>query len=153
VLLLLTYLESLPKDQEIIFPDRNGWFHGADTWRITRWRPACDGVPAKVYANGRVREAVLPVHKGLHFHDLKHTHAAMMDDAHTHPAMRNYRLGHATPGAPGVYSHPTPQMRRELVAALEATWAQWNLDLTRREPTTRSLPAGTDSGCSDNVLF
>lgn len=153
VLLLLAYLESLPKGQEIIFPDRNGWFHGADTWRLTRWRPACDGIPAKVYAGGRVREAVPPVHAGLHFHDTKHTHAAMMDDAHTHPAMRNYRLGHATPGAPGVYSHPTPLMRRELVAALERTWQQWNLDLTRRASTTRSLPPGADPGYPANVLF
>lgn len=152
--LLLAYLEALPPAQEILFPDRGGWFHGADTWRTTRWRPACDGRPAHVSAGGRiVREAVPAVHRGLLFHDLKHTHAAMLDDAHTHPAMRNYRLGHATPGAPGVYSHPTPLMRRELVAALEGTWQQWNLDLTRRETTTRSLPAGTDPGCSDNVLF
>lgn len=154
VLLLLAYLETLPKDQEILFPDRNGWFHGADTWRKTRWRPACDGRPAYVSAGGRiVREAMAPVHEGLLFHDLKHTHAAMLDDAHTHPAMRNYRLGHATPGAPGVYSHPTPLMRRELVAALEDQGKRWELDLSRRAPTTRSLPAAPVAGCSDNVLF
>ena len=154
VLLLLAYLEAIPAEQEILFTDRYGWFHGSDTWRKTRWRPAVDGSPAYVSRGGRVvREAVPPIHTGLQFHDLKHTHAAMMDDAHTHPAMRNYRLGHATPGAPGVYSHPTPVMRRELVAALEAQWAAWNLDLTRRETTTRSLPPGTGPGYPDNVLF
>ncbi len=154
VLLLLAYLESLPKDQEILFVDRNGWFHGSDTWRKTRWRPAVDGRPAWVSEGGRaIREAVPPVHQDLQFHDLKHTHAAVMDDAHTHPAMRNYRLGHATPGAPGVYSHPTPQMRRELVAALEGQWTAWNLDVSRSTSTTRSLPRGTDPGCSDNALF
>lgn len=154
VLLLLAYLAGLPADREILFTDRGGWFHGSDTWRKTRWRPAVDGRPAYVSRGGRVvREAVPPIRTGLQFHDLKHTHAAMMDEAHTHPAMRNYRLGHATPGAPGVYSHPTPQMRRELVAALEDQWARWNLDLTRRAATTRSLPRGTVSGCSDNVLF
>jgi integrase len=154
VLLLLAYVESLPKAQEILFTNRDGWFHGSDTWRITRWRPAVDGRPAYVSRGGRVvREAVPPIHRGLQFHDLKHTHAAMMDDAHTHPAMRNYRLGHATPGAPGVYSHPTPQMRRELVTALEAQWQEWNIDLSGPAPTTKSLPPGPVSPYSDNVLF
>lgn len=153
VLLLIAYLAALPAQQEILFTNRKGWFHGADTWRKTRWRPACDGRPAWVSRGGRVREAVAPVHRGLEFHDLKHTHAAMMDDAHTHPAMRNYRLGHATPGAPGVYSHPTPQMRRELVAALEAQWAAWNMDLSRPASTTRSLPNRREIASSDNVLF
>lgn len=154
VVLLLAYLEALPQEQEILFTDRSGWFHGSDTWRKTRWRRAVDGRPAWVSASGRVvREAVPPVHADLQFHDLKHTHAAMMDEAHTHPAMRNYRLGHKSAGAPGVYSHPTPQMRRELVAALEAQWDAWNLDLSRTAPTTRSLPRGGEIGCSDNVLF
>jgi hypothetical protein len=31
-----------------------------------------------------------------------------------------------TPGAPGVYSHPTPQMRAELVDWLESVWHSWS---------------------------
>jgi hypothetical protein len=38
----------------------------------------------------------------------------------------NYRLGHVQPGAPGVYSHPTPEMRAELVGWLESVWHSWN---------------------------
>jgi hypothetical protein len=45
-----------------------------------------------------------------------------MDDLGTHPVMRDYRLGHATPGTRGVYSHPTPQMRAKLIKSLQRRW-------------------------------
>jgi integrase len=126
VLMLAAYLETLPAGQDILFPNTKGEFHRYDTWNNFRWHPACDGRPASVSPSGRsVREAIPPVHQGLVIHDMKHTHAAMMDDLGTHPAMRNYRLGHIAPGAPGVYQHPTEQMRRELLAGLEKVWSGW----------------------------
>lgn len=159
VLLLLAYLAGLPRGQEILFPDTRGHFRRYDTWNTLRWRQVVDGRPAAVSRGGRsIREAVPPIRPGLRFHDLKHTHAAMLNDQRVHPVMRDYRLGHAQPGAPGVYAHPTPQMRRELVEALEAQWRQWGLDLAQvRERAggspTKSLPSGGPGAHSANVLF
>lgn len=130
VLILLAYLETLPANQDVLFPPlrRRGdaQFRNYDSWNTTRWRPACDGRPAKVYKNGRAREAVAPIHKGLRLHDCKHTHKAMLNNGRIHTVMQNYRLGHAEPGTPGVYSHPTPEMRAELVDWLEQVWRAWN---------------------------
>lgn len=129
-LILLAYLDTLPDAQDVLFPplrDRGGArFRNYDSWNSTSWRPACDGRPAKVYKNGRVREAVAPIHKGLRLHDCKHTHKAMLNDGRIHEVMQNDRLGHAQKGTPGVYSHPTPQMRAETVAWLEQVWQTWN---------------------------
>lgn len=130
VLILLAYLEALPAEQDVLFPplrERDGaQFRNYDAWNTGRWRPACDGRPAKVYKNGRVREALAPIHKGLRLHDCKHTHKAMLNNGRIHPAMQNYRLGHAEQGAAGAYSHPTPQMRAETVDWLEQVWQAWN---------------------------
>lgn len=126
VTLLIAHAARSDPRQEIVFPDRSGTFLSHSTWSRTRWRRACDGQPAAVSPTGsHVRAAVPPVHTGLVFHDLKHTHKAMMNDAGIHPAMQDYRLGHVSPGAPGVYAHPTDQMRRTLVSALEQVWQQW----------------------------
>lgn len=130
VLILLVYLEAMPDGQDVLFAPlrvRDGaLFRNYDSWNTTRWRPACDGRPAKVYKNGRVREAVAPIRAGLRLHDCKHTHKGMLNNGRIHPVMQNYRLGHAQEGTPGVYSHPTPEMRAETVAWLERVWQAWN---------------------------
>jgi hypothetical protein len=43
----------------------------------------------------------------------------MMDDHGAHTVMRDYRLGHATPGVRGVYSYPTIEMRVQLISLLQ----------------------------------
>jgi integrase len=150
VLLLAAYIATLPVAAEILFPNTRRTYRQYDTWNSTRWRPACDGRPAAVSAKGRsVREAVPPVHPGLRFHDLKHTHKAIMNDLRIHPAMQDYRLGHITPGTPGRYSHPTEQMRRELIEGLQETWEKW----TAGRPTPIPLPAALETSHSDNLLF
>lgn len=130
VLILLAYLEALPQGQEVLFPPRRpaggAVFRNYDSWNATRWRPACDGRPAKVYKNGSVREAVAPVHAGLRLHDCKHTHKAMLNNGRINEVMQNDRLGHAQRGTPGVYSHPTPEMRAEVVDWLEQVWRAWS---------------------------
>lgn len=83
----------------------------------SKWRRACDGWPAS--PRKAANEAIV---MGLRLHDCKHSHASMMDDLGIHSVMRDYRLGHATPGTRGVYSHPTLQMRLDLVNGLQRTW-------------------------------
>lgn len=140
VLLLLAHLATLPATQEIVFPNSKGEFQAYATWE-RRWRKICDGRTAKVNARtGRVSEAVAPL-RPLVFHDMKHTHKAIMNDARVHPAMQDNRLGHMIPGAPGVYSHPTEQMRRELVDGLEETWRRWASTRSTPSPPPRAQAA------------
>jgi integrase len=132
-LLLLAYTATLRKTElGLLFPSvRKAKPRSYDGWNTGRWRPACDGRPASVSAKGHsLREAVPPVWPGmpLRFHDLKHTAKAIMNNLRIHPAMQDYRLGHTTPGVPGVYSHPTDEMRRELINALQTFWEKWIID-------------------------
>jgi Phage integrase, N-terminal SAM-like domain len=83
-----------------------------DTW-MQRWRRACDvGTEADPE----------PIAETLRLHDGKHFHGTMMDDQGAHTVMRDYRLGHATPGTRGVYSHPTIDMRVQLISKLQRAW-------------------------------
>lgn len=155
VLLLYAYLETVPPQQEILFPNSKGDYRRHDDWNKGRWRPACDGRAAAVLPSGKAREAIAPIRPGLWFHDLKHTHGAMLREGRVNDVMIDYRLGHVRPGAPGVYANPTPLMRQELVDCLDAVWTAWNptqlIDElkvwlragapTRRTSATRSLLA------------
>ena len=100
VAMLRDYIAGLPEDQDAVFTNRNRRFHGHDTFMV-RWRRACDtGTEADPE----------PIAETLRIHDGKHFAGSMMDDLGAHPVMRDYRLGHATPGVRGVYSHPTIDM-------------------------------------------
>ena len=163
VLILLAYLETLPKTRDgLLFPNRYGGPRRYEAFNVGRWRPAVDGQAAYVSPKGRsVREAVPAIWPGLQIHDLKHTHKAILNDLRVHPVMQDYRLGHVTPGAPGIYSHPTGQMRAELVDGLErflrgwveaglgAAWQGWR----RPRPSPISLPPARSKGSGDNALF
>jgi len=55
-----------------------------------------------------------------HFHYLRHTAAALLLPAGTHPKIVTERLGHSTPTVTlNVYSHVTPTMQREAAATLD----------------------------------
>jgi integrase len=115
--MLLAHLDAMTADQDLLFPNTKGAARQYDTWNNTRWRPACDGAAASPR-----KQATKPIAKGLRLHDGKHFHAAMMDDLGTHTVMRDYRLGHTTPGTRGVYSRPTRQMRDTLIKGLQSQW-------------------------------
>ena len=163
VLILLAYLETLPATKEgLLFPGRFGQPHRYEAFSVSRWRPACDGRPAYVSPKGRsVREAVPAIWPGLQFHDLKHTAKGILNDLHVHPVMQDYRLGHVTPGAPGIYSHPTEQMRAELIDGLErfgVAWLSGGLGVAWpgwRSPRSSpiSLPPARKNGSGGNALF
>jgi integrase len=101
---------------DLLFPNRKGAPRQYDNWN-SKWRKVCDGWEATPR-----KAAGEPIVVGLRLHDCKHSHGAMMDDLGTHSVMRDYRLGHATPGTRGVYSHPTLQMRLDLVNGLQRAW-------------------------------
>lgn len=148
--LLRSRAAQLPKGLDILFANSRGGYRSYGDWNRDHWRPACDGRPASVSPKGRsVREASAPVWLGLHFHDFKHTHASILDDLGTHAAMRNYRLGHAVKGAPGVYSHPTDQMRADVVTGLQSVWDGWHLERS----TPKALPSDIEMPVCDNTLF
>jgi integrase len=103
-------------NHDLLFPNRNGAPRQYDNWN-SKWRRVCDGWEATL--RKAAGDAII---MGLRLHDCKHTHASMMDDLGIHTVMRDYRLGHATPGTRGVYSHPTLQMRLTLVNGLQRVW-------------------------------
>jgi integrase len=103
-------------NHDLLFPNRTGLPRQYDNWN-GKWRRMCDGWEATPR-----KAAGEPIIRGLRLHDCKHTHASIMDDLGIHTVMRDYRLGHATPGTRGVYSHPTLQMRLALVNGLQRVW-------------------------------
>jgi integrase len=108
--------EAWEANHDLLFPNRKGAPRQYDNWN-GKWRRMCNGWEATPR-----KAAGEPIIMGLRLHDCKHTHASMMDDLGVHSVMRDYRLGHATPGTRGVYSHPTLQMRFDLVNGLQRTW-------------------------------
>ncbi|PSK96615.1 integrase-like protein [Murinocardiopsis flavida] len=66
----------------------------------------------------------LPLRAGLTPHGLRHSHEPWMDDAAIPYVLQSERMGHEVPGMRGTYAHPTPDMRRALVAALERVWTK-----------------------------
>jgi integrase len=110
--LLLGFVGGLG-ERDLLFPDRNGGPRQQATWNSSRWRPACDGHPG-----ARAKADEDPICAGLRFHDLRHCHKAMLNALGTPPVLQNDRLGHRQP----TYDHPTPQMRADLVAGLQAMW-------------------------------
>jgi integrase len=110
--MLREHVAGLPEDRDAVFTNRNGRFHGHDTWMV-RWRRACD--------TGTAADPE-PIAETLRIHDGKHFHGAKLDELGIHTVMRDYRLGHATPGVRGVYSHPTIDMRLQLISKLQEAW-------------------------------
>ena len=108
VTMIKQYLQTLPDGQDLLFTNGKGDPLRYDDWNTHHWRKAVDG-----------RAHAEPIILGLRLHDGKHSHGAMLDELSVHPTLRDYRLGHATPGTRGEYSRPTPPMRIDLVNALQ----------------------------------
>jgi integrase len=138
--LLIVYVEAMG-ERDLLFPNRKGEPRQHDGWNNLRWRPACDGWEERIGPKtGRVtKHKADPVHPTLRFHDLKHTHKAMLNDLGVHTVMQDYRLGHKTPGVQGVYSHRIPEMRATLVAGLQQLW----LDFLDKRESPSPFPSPT----------
>jgi len=103
----------------LIFANRRGEpIRHTDFLRL--WRVACDGRPAQYGRGGELRDpAEPPVHSGLRFHDLRHTHKTMLIELGVPEVLQYERLGHHPPGMRSVYAHTTRRMREELVDELQ----------------------------------
>lgn len=124
VVLLLEHLATFPLERDALFVNNRGQLHNHSSFINNHWRPACDGW-AERPANRRwpLRPAAAPIHRGLWFHDLRHTHKTALAEAGIEPVARDERLGHATPGMDGVYIHVTEPMRARILVAVEEWWA------------------------------
>jgi integrase len=81
------------------------------------------GVPARGRGNtARADACWTPLAEGMTPHGLRHAHKSLMAELRTPEVLSHDRLGHEMPGIAGIYSHPTPPMRAELMAGLTACW-------------------------------
>jgi integrase len=122
--LLLAYLATLPAGQDLLFPTSSGEGYRRGNFGRQYWRPACDGWPERPTRKGHAAvAAAAPVVATLRFHDLRHTHETWMSEDHIPKIARDARLGHVTPGMEGTYNHVTPEMRVQVLEAMEKRWA------------------------------
>lgn len=122
---LLAYLETIPRQRDLLFVDSVGQPHHRSNFNRRTWRPACDGWPERDVQQGHAALFEAPaVALGLVTHDLRHTHKTWLADDGIEPVARDERLGHVTPGMDGVYIHTTPAMRAKILAALQSRWEQ-----------------------------
>jgi integrase len=79
-----------------------------------------DGRPERAEGQGfAAQPAQQPIRPGLSAHGLRHGLNTAMIELGTPEIMRCDRMGHSRKGIQGIYSHPTPAMRKRLLDALE----------------------------------
>lgn len=131
VVLLADWLGRFPADRQLLFTAPQGGMLRTNDYNERVWRPACDGREAYSTPHGRRHHpAIPPACPGKVTHDFKHSNKAIMTDGRVPETMQNYALGHKEQGSSAPYKHPTPQMRRERVTALQKCWKAWDIDLT-----------------------
>ncbi|WFE27612.1 site-specific integrase [Solwaraspora sp. WMMD791] len=109
--LLRTHLDS--HDHDHVFTGRDGGLHRRSSFHRRHWRPATDGDPT----NG-----IPAIIRGLHFHDLRHSHKTWLIEDDVPEVAQAKRLGHRLPGIRGIYSHVSPTVEQRLADRLQARW-------------------------------
>jgi integrase len=67
---------------------------------------------------------VLTTVRGLHFHDLRHSHKTWLIEDGVPEIAQAKRLGHRLPGVRGIYSHVSTAVEQRLVDGLQQRWEQ-----------------------------
>jgi integrase len=98
-----------------VFTGRDGGLHRRFSFHRRHWRPAVDGGPS----NG-----IPAIIRGLHFHDLRHSHKTLLIEDGIPEAAQAKRLGHRLPGIRDTYSHVSAAVEKRLVDGLQARWEQ-----------------------------
>ncbi|WP_051796309.1 site-specific integrase [Kibdelosporangium aridum] len=94
------------------------------------WRPAWDGInPDDPAADDHVPAILL----WFTFHEGRHTQATWLTEDGIPEVARRARLGQKMKGIGRTYDHVTPEMRRQILDALEARWSSSLLELTATE--------------------
>src|SRR5207248_9675361 len=98
---------------------------------LTMWPPAQPGPAPFAPPRGRGIQPIpdgtaltcwLPVRLGLTPHGLRHSHKTWMAEDGIPEILAEHRLGHEVPGMRSLYTHVSPRMRDDLIAALQARW-------------------------------
>ena len=135
---LLAHTETMPEGRDLLFvTPRSGNILERSGFETDRWRPACNGWPAReARPRHPARPAAAPIHPGLTIRDLRHTHKTWLAEDDIQPVARDERLGHATPGMDGVYVHATPAMRRRILAVLQRRWERAQKSISQAPPNS-----------------
>ncbi|WP_202869660.1 tyrosine-type recombinase/integrase [Kribbella caucasensis] len=112
------FLATRPSES-FVFTSLHGkpWYRS--NFRQRFWRPAWDGVDADKPSSKRYVPAIM---SGFRFHEGRHTHATWLTEDGIPEVARRGRLGHKVKGMGRVYDHVTPEMERQILAALEERW-------------------------------
>lgn len=107
---------------EFVFTTASGkWWWRSEWWRIIR--PAADGRDERKPGRGRAAcPEWEPIMRGLTVRDLRHTHDSWQEQIDVRPVLGYEQMGHKYPGIKGTYRHPTPPMRSERLAGLQALY-------------------------------
>jgi integrase len=111
--LLRTHLDS--HGHEHVFTGRDGGLHRRSSFHRRHWQPAVNGDPD----NG-----IPAIVRGLHFHDLRHSHKTWLIEDGVPEVAQAKRLGHRLPGVRGIYSHVSATVEQRLAAGLQTRWEQ-----------------------------
>ncbi len=127
--LLREHLEG--HDHDHVFTGRDGGLHRRSNFARRSWRPAADGNP---------RKHIPPIIKGMHFHDLRHSHKTWMIEDEIPEVAQAKRLGHRLGGVRGIYSHVSAAMEQRIVDALQERWKR---SVSSQDVGTGTQPAAT----------
>ncbi|MBT2207019.1 LacI family DNA-binding transcriptional regulator [Actinomadura sp. NEAU-AAG7] len=111
----------------IFKPAVSGWFpkHSGSLRPVPIAAEPFPGMPVRGRnAAGRADWCWTPIEPMLTPHGLRHSHKSLMVQLRTPEVLSHERLGHQLGGIGGVYSHVTPEMRKELMDDLTACWEE-----------------------------
>ncbi|MEU4769115.1 site-specific integrase [Actinosynnema sp. NPDC023794] len=121
--------------QDHVFTGLDGGLLRRSNFRRRVWLPLVNGDPIQGWA---------PIHPGLHFHDLRHTHKTWLIEDGVPEILQCKRLGHRMAGVRGTYSHVTQVMVDAMLDGLQRRW--------QRSLVAPTGPAGvTTYGVDDHI--
>lgn len=118
---IATFYELLldSHDYRFCFVSPDGRPLRRSNFRQRFWRPTWDGVkPDAPHAEGHIP----PILPWFTFNEGRHTHASWLATDGVSEVGRRARLGQKLKGIGRVYDHVTPEMRCQIIDALEARW-------------------------------
>jgi hypothetical protein len=104
---------------QFVFTTPEGQPLRRSNFRQRYWRPAWDGIDTGLPGSPDHQPAILP---WFTFHEGRHTHSTWLAEDGIPEVARRARLGHKMKGIARTYDHVTPEMRHQVLTALEKRW-------------------------------